>query len=80
VNPIGPDGTSAGPVPADYDRGMPQYQNIPKEQIVTRDQLDEGYLERNGLVFRKRKYVVIRELEDGRFLVQVQAPDAPEQQ
>jgi hypothetical protein len=59
---------------------MPQYQNIPKEQIVTRDQLDEGYLERNGLVFRKRKYVVIRELEDGRFLVQVQAPDAPEQQ
>jgi hypothetical protein len=59
---------------------MPKYQNIPKEQIVTRDQLDEGYLERNGLVFRKRKYVVIRELEDGRFLVQVPVPEEPAQQ
>jgi hypothetical protein len=76
VNPIDADGTST----AEYDRGMPQYQNIPKEQIVTRDQLDEGYLERNGLVFRKRKYVVIRELEDGRFLVRVHAPEQPEQQ
>jgi hypothetical protein len=54
---------------------MPQYRNAPEERIVTREQYEAGYLERDGLVVRKRRYELIRKLEDGTYLVR-----APEQE
>jgi hypothetical protein len=48
---------------------MPQYKKIAEERVVTREELERGYLEREGMVIRKRRYEVIRELPDGRFLV-----------
>ena len=52
---------------------MAQYRKIAEERIVTRDQLGQGYIERDGLVIKKRQYEVIRELPDGTFLVRAPA-------
>ena len=55
---------------------VPQYRNVTEERIVTREQYEQGYLERDGLVVRKRRYELIRELPDGRLLVRAAAkPD-----
>jgi len=56
---------------------MPQYQKLAEERIVTREELERGYLERAGLVVRKRRYELIRELPDGRFLVRAPQPQQP---
>jgi hypothetical protein len=72
----GEPGTERSPA-LDYHRGMPQYQKLAEERIVTREELERGYLERDGLVIRKRRYELIRELPDGRFLVR--APQQPQQ-
>ena len=61
----------------DYHRDMPQYQKLAEERIVTREELERGYLERAGLVVRKRRYELIRELPDGRFLVRAPQPEQP---
>jgi hypothetical protein len=53
---------------------MAQYQKVAEERIVTREELERGFFERDGLVVRKRRYEVIRELEDGRFLVRASQP------
>jgi len=57
---------------------VPQYRKVTEERIVTREQYEQGYLERDGLVIRKRRYELIRELPDGRYLVRV-SDDHPEQ-
>src|SRR5262245_66237032 len=57
--------------PGDYDRAMPQFQKGAEERIVSAEEYGRGYLERDGMVVRKRAYVLIRELEDGRYLVRV---------
>ena len=57
---------------------MPQSKNVREERVVTREQLEQGYLERDGLVVRKRPYELIRELPDGRYLVR--APEPPKEQ
>src|SRR5262249_40104504 len=57
---------------------VPQYRSVTEERIVTREQYEHGYLERDGLVVRKRRYELIRELPDGRLLVRVAAkPEQP---
>jgi hypothetical protein len=48
---------------------MPQYRKLAEERVVTREELDRGYFERDGIVVRKRRYELIRELPDGRYLV-----------
>jgi hypothetical protein len=53
---------------------MPQYRPAPLEQVVTAEEYARGYLERDGLVIRKRPYELIRRLPDGTYLVR-----APEQ-
>jgi hypothetical protein len=53
----------------DYDRFMPQYRKVTEERIVTREEYERGYLERDGLVVRKRRYQLIKELPDGTYLV-----------
>jgi hypothetical protein len=64
----------------DYHRVMAQYQKLAEERIVTREELERGYFERDGLVIRKRRYELIRELPDGRYLVRApQPPDNPQQ-
>ena len=55
---------------------MPQYRKVTEERIVTREQYEQGYLERDGLVVKKRPYELIRELPDGTYLVR--APAAAE--
>lgn len=59
---------------------MGRYERVAEERIVTREELERGYFERDGLVIRKRRYELIRELPDGRFLVRApQQPSAPQQ-
>jgi hypothetical protein len=59
---------------------MPQYRKLAEERVVTREELERGYLERDGLVIRKRRYELIRELPDGRYLVRApQQPTPPAQ-
>jgi hypothetical protein len=57
---------------------MPQYKNVREERVVTRDQLDDGYLERDGMTVRRRKWELIRQLPDGRYLVRAPEPEKPE--
>lgn len=57
---------------------MPQYKNVREERIVTAEQYAQGYLERNGMVIRKRPYELIRELPDGTYLVRVPEPPPAE--
>jgi hypothetical protein len=54
---------------------MMQYRNAPDERIVTPEQYGQGYLEREGMVVRKRRYELIRKLPDGNYLVR--APEPP---
>ena len=58
---------------------MPQYRKNTEERIVTREQFEQGYFERDGFVVRKRRYELIKELPDGRYLVRApgQAPEQP---
>jgi len=56
---------------------MPQYRKVTEERVVTREQFERGYFERDGLVIKKRRYQLIRELPDGRYLVR--APEEPKQ-
>jgi hypothetical protein len=59
---------------------VPQYRNVTEERVVTREQFEQGYLERDGLVVRKRRYELIRELPDGRLLVRMaEKPEQAEQ-
>jgi hypothetical protein len=48
---------------------MPEYQRGVKEFIVSAEQYRRGYLERDGMVVKKREYELIRELPDGNYLV-----------
>jgi hypothetical protein len=57
---------------------VPQYRKVTEERIVTREQYEQGYLERDGLVVRKRRYELIRELPDGRYLVRAPEPQPKE--
>ena len=63
----------------DYDRNVPQYRKMGEERVVTREEFERGYFERDGIVVRKRRYELIRELPDGRYLVRApgQAPEQP---
>src|SRR5207247_553108 len=54
---------------------VPKHQKSVKELVVTQEQYDQGYLERDGVVIRKRAYELIRRLPDGTYLVR--APEAP---
>jgi len=56
---------------------MPQYQRLAEERVVTREEYEHGFLQREGLVIRKRRYELIRELPDGRFLVRVPGQQEP---
>jgi hypothetical protein len=59
---------------------MPQYRKLAEERVVTREELERGYFERDGIVVRKRRYELIRELPDGRYLVRApQQANSPEQ-
>ncbi len=55
---------------------MVQYKSAPNERIVTAEQYAQGYLERDGLVIKKRPYELIRRLPDGNYLVR--APEQPQ--
>jgi hypothetical protein len=50
---------------------MPQHQKSYQELVVTKEQYGQGYLERDGLVIKKRPYELIRELPDGNYVVRV---------
>jgi hypothetical protein len=52
------------------------YKSAPEERIVSPEQYADGYLERDGLVFKKRPYELIRKLPDGNYLVR--APEQPQ--
>jgi hypothetical protein len=54
---------------------VPAYRPAPDEQVVSAEQYAQGYLERNGLVIKKRPYELIRRLPDGNYVVR--APAAP---
>jgi hypothetical protein len=53
---------------------MPAYRPAPDEQVVSAEQYAQGYLERNGLVIKKRPYDLIRRLPDGNYVVRSPAP------
>jgi hypothetical protein len=53
---------------------MPQHQKVTQELVVTPEQYAQGYLERDGIVIRKRPYQLIRRLPDGNYVVR--APDS----
>jgi hypothetical protein len=44
---------------------------------VSPEQYSQGYLERDGVVIRKRRYELVRKLADGNYLVR--AHKAPQQ-
>ena len=46
-------------------QGMVQYRSAPEERVVTAEQYAQGYLERDGMVVKKRPYELIRRLPDG---------------
>ena len=54
---------------------MPQYKNVREERVVTEEQYNAGYIERDGMTVRKRPYELIRKLDDGTYLVR--APEPP---
>ncbi len=54
---------------------MVQYRSAPEERVVTPEQYGQGYLERDGMVVKKRPYELIRRLPDGNYLVR--APEPP---
>lgn len=58
-----------------YDQPVPQHQKGVKELVLTQEQYDRGYLDRDGMVVQKRPYDLIRKLPDGNYLVR--APDPP---
>jgi hypothetical protein len=55
---------------------VPQHQKSYQELVVSPQQYSEGYLEREGVVIRKRQYELVRKLADGNYLVR--AHRAPE--
>jgi hypothetical protein len=57
---------------------MPQYKNVREERVVTREELERGYWERDGITMRKRQWELIRQLPDGRYLVRAPEPEKPE--
>jgi hypothetical protein len=56
---------------------VPQYRKIAEERVVTREEYESGFLQREGIVIRKRRYELIRELPDGRFLVRAPGQQEP---
>ena len=57
---------------------MPQFQKGVEERVVSAEEYARGYFERDGLIVRKRAYVLVRRLEDGNYLVRLdQTPSGP---
>lgn len=54
---------------------MPQYQKGVKELVITAEQFERGYLERDGMVVKKRPYELIEKLADGTYLVRAPEPN-----
>ena len=59
---------------------MPQYKNMREERVVSREEYEQGYIERDGMTIRRRRYELIKELPDGRYLVRAAEPASPPQQ
>ena len=57
---------------------MPQYKNVREERVVTREELERGYWERDGMTMRKRQWELISQLPDGRYLVRAPEPEKPD--
>jgi hypothetical protein len=53
---------------------MVEYRKAPNERVVTAEQYAQGYLERDGMLVKKRSYELIRRLPDGTYLVRVPEP------
>jgi hypothetical protein len=59
---------------------MPEFQKAVKELIVTAEQYRRGYLDRDGMVVKKKEYELIRELPDGNYLVRAPEGATPASQ
>jgi hypothetical protein len=51
-----------------------------EERVVSREEYEQGYIERDGMTIRRRRYELIKELPDGRYLVRAAEPASPPQQ